>query len=46
LVRVQPVEVRPRVWIAGDGRSSASIQGAMESGEAVAAEILHESEQG
>ncbi|NBQ57160.1 MAG: FAD-dependent oxidoreductase [Opitutaceae bacterium] len=41
LVRVQPVEVRPRVWIAGDGRSSASIQGAMESGEAVAAEILH-----
>jgi phytoene dehydrogenase-like protein len=40
LVRMQPFEVRPGVWIAGDGRSSASIQGAMESGEAVAAEIL------
>ena len=40
LVRKQPVEVRPGVWIAGDGRASASIQGAMESGEAVAAEIL------
>jgi phytoene dehydrogenase-like protein len=37
---MKPVAVRPGVWIAGDGRTSASIQGAMESGEAVAAEIL------
>jgi len=40
LVSMQPVAVRPGVWIAGDGRTSASIQGAMESGEAVASEIL------
>jgi phytoene dehydrogenase-like protein len=38
---MKPVAVRPGVWIAGDGRTSASIQGAMESGEAVATEILH-----
>ena len=37
---MKPVAVRPGVWIAGDGRTSASIQGAMESGEAVATEIL------
>jgi predicted NAD/FAD-dependent oxidoreductase len=38
---MKPVAVRSGVWIAGDGRTSASIQGAMESGEAVATEILH-----
>ncbi len=40
LAPLAPVEVRPGVWIAGDGRISASIEGAMESGEAVAEEIL------
>lgn len=40
LERMQPRAVRPGIWVAGDGRSSASIEGAMESGEAVAAQIL------
>ncbi|MEI8089520.1 MAG: NAD(P)/FAD-dependent oxidoreductase [Opitutaceae bacterium] len=44
LVPMHSVEVRPGVWIAGDGRSSASIQGAMESGEAVATAILRQIE--
>lgn len=36
----QSLEVRPGVWVAGDGRTSASIQGAMESGLAVAENLL------
>ncbi len=40
LVRESPTPVRPGVWVAGDWRSTASIQGAMESGEAVAEAIL------
>ena len=37
---LNPVAVRPGVWVAGDARSTASIQGAMESGRAVAEAIL------
>ncbi len=39
LERRAPAPVRPGVWVAGDFTSSASIQGAMESGEHVAAAI-------
>ncbi len=39
LVRFAPAPVRPGVWVAGDFTDSASIQGAMESGERVAAAI-------
>jgi predicted NAD/FAD-dependent oxidoreductase len=34
--------VRPGVWVAGDFLSTASIQGAMESGEGVAEAILRD----
>ena len=40
LERQRPAAVRPRVWVTGDWTSSASIHGAMESGERVADEIL------
>ena len=40
LVRERPAPVRPDVWVAGDLRSTASIQGAMESGEGVAEALL------
>ncbi len=40
LERRGPTAVRPGVWVAGDGTNSASIQGAMESGEQVAKMIL------
>jgi phytoene dehydrogenase-like protein len=40
LEHMPPVPVRPGLWVAGDGRTSASIQGAMQSGEAVATQIL------
>jgi len=42
LERRGPTAVRPGVWVAGDGTISASIQGAMESGEQVAKMILDE----
>ena len=42
LERRAPTPVRPGVWVAGDFVNSASIQGAMESGEGVAAAILGE----
>lgn len=40
LERRAPRELRPGVWVAGDWTNSASIQGAMESGEKVAEMIL------
>ena len=40
LERPSPLAVRPGVWVAGDFVESASIQGAMESGERVAEAIL------
>lgn len=40
LVRERAAPVRPNVWVAGDVRSTASIQGAMESGEGVAEALL------
>ncbi|MBC7367774.1 MAG: FAD-dependent oxidoreductase [Undibacterium sp.] len=40
LERRAPVAVRPGVWVAGDFAASASLQGAMESGERVAEAIL------
>ena len=40
LERPAPAPVRPSVWTAGDFRGSASIQGAMESGERVADALL------
>jgi hypothetical protein len=43
LVRERPSTVRPNVWVAGDLRSTASIQGAMESGEGVAEALLNAS---
>jgi phytoene dehydrogenase-like protein len=42
LERQGPTAVRPGVWAAGDWTSSASIQGALESGERVAEQILSE----
>ncbi len=42
LERRVPEAVRPGVWVAGDWTNSASIQGAMESGERVAELILSE----
>lgn len=42
LVRQLPLAVRPGVWVAGDIASSASIQGAMESGSATAEALLAE----
>jgi predicted NAD/FAD-dependent oxidoreductase len=42
LERVRPTALRPGVWVAGDFVNSASIQGAMESGEGVAEAILSE----
>jgi phytoene dehydrogenase-like protein len=42
LERCTPEPVRPGVWVAGDWTNSASIQGAMESGERVAEAILGE----
>ena len=40
LERPRPKAIRPGVWVAGDFLGSASIQGAMESGEAVAEALL------
>jgi len=40
LVREPAREVRPGVWVCGDHRSTASIQGAMESGRAAAEAVL------
>ena len=40
LERRAPQALRPGVWVAGDWTNSASIQGAMESGERVAEMIL------
>lgn len=40
LERVAPVAVRPGIWVAGDFQSTASIQGAMESGERVADALI------
>ena len=42
LERLRPQELRAGLWVAGDFVSTASIQGAMESGEAVAEAILRE----
>ena len=42
LDRRAPVATRPGVWVAGDFLNSASIQGAMESGDSVAEAILGE----
>jgi predicted NAD/FAD-dependent oxidoreductase len=40
LARRAPSALRPGVWVAGDFTNTASIQGAMESGEGVAEAIL------
>ena len=42
MARLGAGAVRPGVWVAGDFVNSASIQGAMESGENVAEAILRE----
>ncbi len=42
LERIRPRALRPGLWVAGDFTNTASIQGAMESGEGVAESILSE----